>query len=392
VKDSGTRSRPLRNVAVVVFALLWSGCDSGQEASDAATNDKVGDAGAAGENQPGDASADGTSPAPDGGGAKTCANPADARPNDGSGCWPDSSNTGYANAPDYPGKLTDFPINQGNYILLDASYNGKTLSFYRFRAKVVLAKSGIDTIHFHGCSFETNLVNDIAVYDWTTSKSTYSYCTFKPSAAAKPPVSCANSYQIAINQSANQAMTVDHSEIWGMGNGVQFGSSSAARPLVFTNNYIHDAADPDNAGGCNYHHDGIGPCSDGGISYVTIEHNTLASTGNTNGIALQGNKPYDHVRIADNYISGWGYAVSIGAGDTAKSNSNTSIEDNVFSGQLTSLYGPYYGNVPLDAGRGNVWKGNRMQVRAGDPWGQAAWNGTYWWPTDDVGHATDYVP
>src|SRR5262249_39511690 len=155
---------------------------------------------------PADTSASGgeTGPVTDGT-APTCG--PDARPNDGSGCWADSSNTGYAHAPDYPGKLTDFPVGSGGYILPDSSDDGKTLSFYRFKAKVVLATTGIKTIHFHGCSFETNLVNDIDVYDWASDKSTYTYCTFKPSAVSKPPVSCAASYQIAINQSATQALT-----------------------------------------------------------------------------------------------------------------------------------------------------------------------------------------
>jgi hypothetical protein len=319
--------------------------------------------------------------------------PVASRPNDGTGFWPDSSNTGYQNAPGYPGHLTDFPVNQGGYTLLDGSYDGQTLKFYHFHGKVMIGTSdgaipsSVAHVSFYGCLFEGTLPNDIMVYDFSTVQSTYTYSTFKPATVSAPPVSCADSYEISVNQSGTQGITMDHCDLWG-GAGVQFGASSQASPLVFTDNYLHDEADPDNAGGCNYHHDGFGPCSDGGISYVTFAHNTIASLGNTNGIALQGNLPYDHVSITDNYISGWGYAVSIGAGNTAASDTNVTVTGNVFSGQFTSLFGPLYGNVP--PGAGSKWKGNLYQVRAGDPWGQVAWDGQYWWPTDAVGHASDY--
>jgi hypothetical protein len=328
-----------------------------------------------------------------GGAADACGGTGDplaSRPNDGTGCWPDDSNTGYEHAPGYPGALTDFPLNAGTYIRLDSSYNGKTLRFYRFRATVYMV-APVDRIFFYGCEFESNAVNNIMVNDFNTTESNYSYCTFQPSAVSAPPVSCSQSYQIAINQSRSQAMTVDHCNIWGMGNGIQFGASSQAHPLVFSNNYIHDAADPNNAGGCNYHHDGIGPCSDGGIGYITIDHNTIASTGNTNGIALQGTRPYDHLTITNNYISGWGYAVSLGAGMTATNDTNVTFTGNVYSGKVPTIYGPLYGNVAPGPGKGNVWQRNSYQVRSGDPWGQVAYNGQSWWPTDNVGHATDYT-
>jgi hypothetical protein len=314
-----------------------------------------------------------------------------SRPNDGTGYWPDSSNTGYLKAPDYPGQLTDFPLTSGTYHRIDSTYNGQTIKFKRFRAKVYMAPP-LDHVSFYGCLFESNAVNDVMVNDANTTQASYAYSTFKPLDVAAPPVSCAKSYQIGINQSGEQAMTVDHCEFFGFGNAIQFGASSQAKPLVFTNNYFHDAADADDSGGCKYHHDAIGPCSDGGIGYVTIKRNTIASTGNTNGIALQGYKPYDHVIAEGNYISGWGYAVSLGAGDTAENDTNITFTGNVFSGQFTSVYGPLYGNVAPGAGKGNVWRDNRYQVRAGDPWGKPADHGLFWWPTDNAGHTADMNP
>lgn len=331
---------------------------------------------------------DAGSPTPDGGGSAIT-----SRPNDGTGYWPDSTNTGYQNAPDYPGQLTDFPQNRSGYTYLDESYDGQTIRFRHFHGKVMIGStggstpSGVAHITFYGCLFEGTLPEDLLVYDFTTVQSTYQYSTFKPEGVTAPPVSCDQSYEISVNQSNTQAITMDHCDIWG-GAGIQFGASSQERPLVFTNNYIHDEADPDNEGGCNYHHDGIGPCSEGGISYVTIDHNTIASRGNTNGIALQGNQPYDHISITNNYISGWGYAVSIGAGETAASDTNVTVTGNVFSGEFPALYGPLYGGIP--PGPGSVWQDNRYQVRSGDAWGDPASNGQYWWPTDDVGHSADY--
>lgn len=379
-RDGTWSGGPGRWIVSAVLALALAACSSTKPA---ALDPDGGAADSGSEVQP-----DGGAPGPaDGGGSAIT-----SRPNDGSGYWPDSSNTGYQNAPGYPGQLTDFPPNENGYTLLDGSYDGKTLKFLHFHGKVMIGSSGsspstVANITFYGCLFEGTLPQDLLVYDFTTAHSTYQYSTFKPAAVSAPPVSCDQSYEISVNQSSNQAITMDHCDVWG-GAGIQFGASSQASPLVFTHNYIHDEADPDNVGGCNYHHDGIGPCSGGGISYVTIDHNTIASRGNTNGIALQGTLPYDHLTITNNYLSGWGYAVSLGAGDTAASDTNVTVTGNVFSGELETLYGPLYGNVA--PGPGSVWQDNRYQVRTGDAWGDASWNGQYWWPTDTTGHATDY--
>jgi hypothetical protein len=104
----------------------------------------------------------------------------------------------------------------------------------------------------------------------------------------------------------------------------------AGRPSVSTNNYIHDAADTANN---VYHHDGIGPQSEGNGGPMVIYHNTLASLGNTNALALQGHGTYDHIAFTNNYVSGYGYAVSIGVTNNA---TNITFTGNVFSASFLS--------------------------------------------------------
>jgi len=179
---------------------------------------------------------------------------------------------------------------------------------------------------------------------------------------------------------------MDHDDIWGNA-GTEMVTGFPGRPSVWTNNYIHDAADTSHD---VYHHDGIGPQSDGNGGPMLIDHNTIASLGNTNGLALQGTGVYDHITFTNNYVSGWGYALSFGTQNNA---TNLTVTGNVFSAELTALWGPLYGNLWGGKAHGSTWSKNLFQVRAGD--GDAALklsdNGKFWWPTDDAGHATDYA-
>jgi hypothetical protein len=186
---------------------------------------------------------------------------------------------------------------------------------------------------------------------------------------------------------------MDHNDVWGNA-GMEMVTGYPGRPSTWTNNYIHDMADNDTStfngsSGTPYHHDGIGPQSEGNGGPMVIDHNTIASLGNTNGIALQGQGIYDHISVTNNYISGWGYAVSIG---TINNATNITFKDNIFSAELKGLYGPLYGNFWGGTAKGSTWRNNLYQVRSGDDNASfsAATNGKYWWPSDDTGHASDY--
>lgn len=329
-----------------------------------------------------------------------------ARPNDGSGYWPDFSNTGYANTPAnagglglgaYPGHLTDYAPNMSAGKPLTLRYpNNSVISFKRFLA----LKTNIygDNLTFVGCSFEGTNPNDNLVQIYSNSKIKFLYSTFKPNSYSRPPgnngtVSSSHSkpgtpfnksWQLATTMKEAVAV-MDHNDIWGNA-GLEMVTGFPGRPSTWTNNYIHDMADTSHD---VYHHDGIGPQSEGNGGPMIIRHNTLASLGNTNALALQGSGVYDHISFTDNYVSGWGYALSFGVANNA---TNITVTGNVFSAELKQLYGFLYGNVWGGSARGSTWRRNLIQARAGD--GNRTYspadNGKYLWPTGAKTHTTDY--
>ncbi|CAB3662439.1 hypothetical protein [Trinickia soli] len=340
-------------------------------------------------------------------GAGTTVAAINARPNDGSGYWPDFSNTGYAHTPAnagglglpaYPGHLDDFAPGMTDSQPLFVTYaNGSVIAYKHFRGLKILIYG--DNLTFVGCLFEGTDPNDNLVQIYSPTNISFRYSTFKPAAYAMPP---GNDGHVAsahtppgtpFNQSWQLATTMDeavvvmdHNDIWGNA-GLEMVTGFPGRPSTWTNNYIHDAADTANN---VYHHDGIGPQSDGNGGPMLIDHNTIASLGNTNGLALQGGGVYDHIAFTNNYVSGWGYALAFGTSNNA---TNLTVTGNVFSAELAELWGPLYGNLWGGQAHGSLWRNNRFQVRRGDdntslsPSDQ----GTYWWPTDNVGHRTDFT-
>ncbi len=372
--------------------------------------------------------------------------PIDHRPNDGSGVWPDSSNTGHLNEPNWPGSFTGGIIGTSFTGFTDYSpTDGTTIYYAHFKGKIGIGYTSGDNITFVGCLFECEFgggTGDWCCYMYSNTKVTFKYCTWKPSAYATPPgytggasasttdinaVSYGgghiNSYEgpvtnASYNTQLGEAQIImDHCEWWGCGNGCQFGGGNvdAAHPHTFTNNYIHDYADPWGTSGVHdlFHHDGIGPDSAGGHGYVLIHHNTIASMGTTNAIALQG-VAYHDVVITNNYLSGWGLQLSLGSGGNAANDANCTITDNVTSGEIINVNNTSYSTIIGSTGAdgvtngngacspnydhnipgtpaGNTWRRNRWQVRPGDPDYDIANHGKYWWPSDEAAHTNDYT-
>ncbi|WP_386779315.1 hypothetical protein [Longispora fulva] len=330
-----------------------------------------------------------------------------ARPNDGSGYWPDFSNTGYPRTPanagglgkvGYPGHLTDYTTGMSATRPLRVEYpDNSVVAFQRFLSLKVSIYG--DNLTFVGCLFEGADPNDNLVQIYSEHTITFRYSTFKPSAYATPPgndgtVSSAHappgtpfdkSWQLVTTMKEAVAV-MDHNDIWGNA-GLEMVTGFAGRPSRWTNNYIHDLADTARD---VYHHDGIGPQSEGNGGPMVIDHNTIASLGNTNGLALQGDGVYDRIAFTNNYVSGWGYAVSIGVKDNA---TNITVTGNVFSAELSQLYGFLYGDIWGGRQRGSTWRDNRLQVRAGD--GNKRYapadDGRFLWPSGGGAHATDYT-
>ena len=125
-----------------------------------------------------------------------------------------------------------------------------------------------------------------------------------------------------------------------------------------------------------YHIDGIGTLSDNGNgSYIVVDHNTIVSRGNTNGIAFQ-KGVYDHVTITRNLLGGFGYTVALWAPGT-----NTTFTDNVYTTQIRPDWGPLYGQAFWE-GAGSVWARNRWAV----PPGADGRPGTSWLVLDPRRH------
>jgi len=339
-------------------------------------------------------------------GANTVTSALTARPNDGSSYWPDFSNTGYAHTPAnagglglpaYPGHLTNYMSGMSDTQPITATFpDNSVIAYTRFQALKVSIYG--DNLTFIGCLFEGTDPNDNLVQVYSPNNIAFRYTTFKPSSYAMPPgnngtVSSSHtspgtpfnkSWQL-VTTMLEAVAVMDHNDIWGNA-GMEVVTGFPDRPSVWTNNYIHDAADTANN---VYHHDGIGPQSEGNGGPMLIDHNTLASLGNTNALALQGDGVYDRIAFTNNYVSGYGYAVSIGTTNNA---THIIFTGNVFSAELNELYGPLYANLWGGPARGSTWCNNRYQVRAGDDNTSyvLADNGKYWWPTDNDSHTGDY--
>jgi hypothetical protein len=286
--------------------------------------------------------------------------------------WPDGTNTGYKNAPDYPGSLSN---GSGTTIQSNHTYN-----FLDFNGLAVgSAASHVTNVTFHGCRFKGVAVEEALVVLFGDNI-TFDYCSFEPGVAA-PPTPYTSSYQYGIegNGSYNSvvgALTVTHSDFWGFGNAIDTGGSTQAKPHVFRDNWIHDAA----ADGGSYHTDGIGNESGAGRdSYVVMDHNTIESLGNTNGIAYQAGS-YDHFTITNNLLGGFGYTVATWAPAPG-----TIFTGNTFSTRLPVGYGPLYPQS-FWTSSGSIWKCNKWKVPAGAAWGNTAHDGWYWVP-DDSGNS-----
>ncbi len=279
--------------------------------------------------------------------------------------FPNSKNTGYKNAPGYPGQLTTCsgPIKSNT-----------TYKFCNFSggASIGTASNPVSNVTFIGTRFASNALQDanVAIYGDNIS---FDYSSFEPSAVSKTPVSYNQGYQYGIDIRRAGTVTVNHSDFWGWGNGIQFGQSSQAKPLVVMNSWFHDARSD---GGGVDHTDAI-LSNEGGPSYMVFDHNTIASVGNTQGLALQTvSRAYDHVTITNNYFSGFAYTVAIG--ETIPS-TNVTFTGNVFGTDFKPVYGPLYSSTKWGTS-GNVWKNNKWHVVPGSYYTPTSDDGKFWLP------------
>lgn len=331
--------------------------------------------------------------------------PLGARPNDGSGFWADFSNTGYTVDPGYAGSVADWTtgMTAGGWVPVQVP-DGTVTVGKRFLGKAGIGYGGVgDELVFEGCLFEGTMPNDNLIQVYCPTRVRFVNCTFKPATLATPPgndgsvsssatapgTPYADSWQLLARMVPGRTEFVG-CDIWGGAGMTLTGGVDASHQSLFERCYIHDAADNDGSGGSGYHHDGLGPDSEGGSHDTVIRHCTITSLGNTQGVALQGSSTYNRILVEDSLLSGWGYALSLG-NTTPWLGSSIRVLNNVWSAELEAGFGPYYGG--WRTGHGNLWRGNRFQVRDGDA--AAGWttddHGGYWWPSDNLPHPADYT-
>ena len=284
------------------------------------------------------------------------------------------SNTGYANAPGYPGSLAD-----GSGLTITSN---QTYSFYDFPGGVSVGTddASVENVTFTGCRFR-GLGGDQSLASFVPSGAgnfTFSYCSFVPAVSA-PPVTYAEGYQFGIYYPGGPLqLTASNCDIWGWGNAASIaGGVSQSEPMVFQTCWIHNAR----ADGGVDHTDGIGSESAGDgsdVAWITIDSCTIESAGNTNGLAFQRVANFSDLTITGNLFGGFGYTVNIDPTDGGSA-SGIVFTGNTFSTLLEPGYGPLYGaDFVLTAG--SVWRNNRWLVPEGAAWGNPAHSGWYWIP------------
>jgi hypothetical protein len=309
---------------------------------------------------------------------------------------PDATNTGFRNAPGYPGLLTPGP---------GTIASNTTYSFKEFTAGVAVGEVGnpvgasVNNVTFYGCRFaRTGDLNVGIVGD----NITFDYCSFEPLGASVPPVSNAAGYQYGIAANGGfyttcGKLTVTHCDFWGFANAIDTRGSTQAKPHVFEHNWFHD---PRNDNGGADHTDAIGALgTDDYSAYVVINHNTIEAVANTNAIGYQFSTPanhggvgYNHFTITNNLISGWNNAINFGGVFPDSFNSTASyitFTGNTFSTKFLIPNGVNHQNWWLTTG--SVWSNNRWKVPAGAAWGTPENDGMFWIPTNAAtAGATDF--
>lgn len=267
------------------------------------------------------------------------------------------------------------------------STNNQTVTGQRFTG--VGPDVTANNVTFKGCEFQETFPNGFA-FRIDGAGCRFEDCRWRPISNNTPPFTLAQSYQQGIKMfTTARGLTVLRSEFYGFGNAVEFEPecSQLATPILIQDSYMHDAADQS---GSTYHHDGV--LSSTGSQYVTIDHCTIVSGGNTNAVAFQNTvtgAPWDHLTVRNSLLGGFGYTVNFGD-DYAVS--NATFTGNVFTTLIAPNFGPFKNNWAGFTGT-STWSGNKY-FYAGGPYGDPSWDGKFWWPTDGLntgGHDTDYA-
>lgn len=240
----------------------------------------------------------------------------------------------------------------------------------------------VPNVTFNGCQFASNLTGYYNVAIGASGSATFNYCSFTPrpsivtspvggfvwpSATAAHAIPGGQGYQYGIELLPGAgAVVMDHCDMWGFANAVDFHSRSQTKPFTMTNCWIHD---PRNPAAFSDHTDGPGDLSGQNVaqSYITISGNVIAADGaNTNAIAMQGpSAAYNHCTFTGNYFSGYGACCDFTHGYSGCS--NITVTDNTWSTFYPWLWSPIYNNPAANFTNhnGNLWRRNKILVAPG---------------------------
>ena len=261
-------------------------------------------------------------------------------------CWPGPSNTGYQNAPGYPGTLATAGTS-------DATHNcpatdvsgvfrsltpGTTVKFCSYPGGfgVGVAGGNLTNIHFIGIDIAgNNSFGSTPVLVFCTG-CTFDYITMHPAGLTSVPsggVAYPFGYGVGMSVGTGSFNTfavnvsITHSDFWGFGQAITIGGNNrtSSTQLVISDNYIHDPTDdwaqhctePPPRPGCVYHANGISQTNNNAtMSWVTVNHNNIQGNylpsnpsesdakANGNAIGFQ-TGTYNNVTVTNNLISGY---------------------------------------------------------------------------------------
>ena len=309
--------------------------------------------------------------------------------------WPNFSNTGYQNAPGYPGtagvpdpsKLTI--ASAGSSTCPTTIQSNHTYSFCHYTGGLDVGASGQDVsnVHFIGDLFDDSSPygDSEAIILYCDNNCTFDYVTVSPTGMSVPDLPMPghglnwNGNQIGhgvtyskgygaicacgwgAHNSVGHGFSFTHSDMWGWGSGIITGPNTSATPITIQNNWIHDEGDCDSDNNCSEHTDGIGMVDTGSTSsYITIDHNNMPFIlNNTNDLAFQ-QGTYNHLNITNNILSGDGNTVAIWHTST-----NITFTGNLWTNYAQQEYGVNYGEDFWDT-TGSTWAHNKF---AWDPTG-----------------------
>ncbi len=188
-------------------------------------------------------------------------------------------------------------------------------------------------------------------------------------------------YEYGIKHNSGGPGIADRNDIWGFGAGIILDATTGE--VVFSSNWIHDAAQATGVAGGDYHTDGLGYTDGGtGVSNVLAIGNVMASLGNTGMLTYQAaTSGYSGINDVENYFSGTGYTAAFCApGSVACTNSYQL--GNVWGTDVEPLFDPLY---PFTLGTGSTWACNTLSFRSGTAWTDgngftptSGMNGQFW--------------